>query len=98
MNVVEEIRKFVEDLSRSIEKNGHEHIEYVPTQVVTEYFRYKFKTDKSENIHGILYPSSRNIGGICCVLFCKQENCIEHGSKTTLNPNTWLSLEEVYHK
>lgn len=63
---------FVADLSKKIEKDGKEHIEYVPTQIVTEYFRF-FGMDKG--IKGMIYPSSLNPRGDCCVLFMNNKQC-----------------------
>jgi hypothetical protein len=60
---------FTEDLSKKIEKDGREHIEYVPTQVATEYFRRVFRGLDEEPLRGIVYPSSRHEGGVSWVLF-----------------------------
>jgi len=68
---------FVRDLSKPIEKDGLEHIEYVPTQIVTEYFRRVFKTKTGQHVNGILYPSSRRRRGRCVVLFAEQEDCCD---------------------
>jgi hypothetical protein len=64
-------------LSKSIEKDGREHIEYVPTQIVTEFFRYPFSEDNKISIDGIIYPSSKNIGKKACVLFFDSNKCKE---------------------
>jgi len=71
------IRDFVSDLSRPIAHDGLEHIEYIPTQVVTEYFRDVYEVGNNEPIHGIVYPSSRKIGSKACVLFMDNEECLE---------------------
>jgi hypothetical protein len=34
------LHQFMEDATLPIERDGREHIEYVPTQIVTEYFRH----------------------------------------------------------
>lgn len=70
---------FVRDLSAPIERDGRVHIEYVPTQIITEYFRYTFSEYKNgENkIDGIIYPSARNKGEKACVLFLDHEESIE---------------------
>jgi hypothetical protein len=68
---------FLNDLSKPIDKKDRAHIEYVPTQIVTEYFRHIFHDQNGEPIKGILYPSSRNSGGVSCVLFIEKENCIQ---------------------
>lgn len=64
---------FREDFTKPIKKDGREHIEYVPTQVLTEYFRTIYRIEHEE-IDGILYPSSKN-NGTSCVIFCGPEGC-----------------------
>lgn len=75
------LNSFLSDFIKPIEKDGKEHIEYVPTQVVTEYFRYIFRDSKKDNVHGICYPSSRNNSGKSIVLFIEQKHCIDNNSK-----------------
>lgn len=69
------LHSFVSDLSKPIKKDERVHTEYVPTQIVTEYFRYSFHRDWGPRIQGILYPSSRAKGGTACVLFFTREEC-----------------------
>lgn len=68
---------FARDLSAPIATDGREHIDYVPTQVVTEYLRWLpvFAVD------GMLFTSSQN-GGISCVVFCGPEGCANAGEET----------------
>jgi hypothetical protein len=87
------LRDFVTDLSRPIVKDGREHIEYVPTQIITEYFRHQFRAADGQRIHGILYPSARREGGLCCVLFCSQENCTEKRDGSWKETDQWLRLD-----
>ncbi|OWK96922.1 hypothetical protein AP75_13970 [Kaistella haifensis DSM 19056] len=63
------IYSLVNDLTKKISKDGREHIDYVPTQVVTEYFRYPFNKNRKNKISGILYPSSQNKGEKSLVFF-----------------------------
>jgi hypothetical protein len=69
------LHSFVRDLSKPIKKDGRVHIEYVPSQIVTEYFRYSFELYDNQPIRGILYPSSRASGGTASVLFFPREAC-----------------------
>jgi len=87
------LRDFVSDLSRPIVKDGREHIEYIPTQVVTEYFRRCFRDSEGDTLDGLLYQSSRNKGGICCVLFAQQEHCIDLGEKASEETQPLLALD-----
>lgn len=49
-------------------------IEYVPTQILTEYFRHVFSYGCFFN--GIIYPSVKNPHGKCYALFFNNEQCI----------------------
>jgi len=68
---------FVRDSTRAIRKDGREHVEYVPTQVVTEFFRHILTDGDGNHFDGILYGSARHEGGVCCVIFCSNEDCTE---------------------
>jgi len=59
---------FVEKISQPVIKDGTEHVEYVPSQVVCEYFASAFKPNKI-TLDGILYPSAVRPGGRNLVLF-----------------------------
>ena len=67
------LNEFATDFSKPIDRNGREHVDYVPTQVVTEYFRSMFKTRQGP-IDGIRYPSAARPGGTSLVLFGEQNN------------------------
>lgn len=72
---IEFLEAFAEDLSRPIQRDERQHIEYVPTQVFTEYVRFEMQTPDGEPFHGIKYRSSRN-GQACYVLFAEQSDCL----------------------
>lgn len=63
------LRYFAEEISKPVQKDGTEHIEYVPSQVVCEYFATMFQTDEEKPIDGLSYPSAIRPGGINIVLF-----------------------------
>ncbi len=75
------LHEFKNELRKPIARNGQEGTEYVPTQVVTEYFRL------ATPAQGILFPSSR-CDGDCCVLFLGNRSCVnsprEAGDETDL--------------
>jgi len=95
------LRGFVQELSQPINKDGYEHIEYVPTQVFTEYIRYIYKDSDEASIEGILYHSSKNTNGISCVLFIENEHCCdeyqeimgESGDSDDSKPTKYLILD-----
>lgn len=87
------LREFVADLSKPIKKDDRAHIEYVPTQVVSEYFRHVFVTEKGEHILGIIYPSSQQAGERSVVLFIDSENCTQDTiSDVNDKHGKWLRL------
>lgn len=65
---------FVEDISHHVERDGTEHVEYVPTQVVTEYFRSVYSFGDGVKLDGISFPSSRNPDGSNLVLFVSSQD------------------------
>jgi len=63
------------DISRPIARDDRVHIEYVPTQVVTEYVRTAVRID-GRKVDGIRYRSSRESAKQALVLFADQSNLI----------------------
>ncbi|MBB5868936.1 hypothetical protein F4553_002315 [Allocatelliglobosispora scoriae] len=77
------LHAFAEDLRKPVVLDGREHIEYVPTQVVTEYLRWI----STEQIDGILFRSAQT-DGMSCVIFCDATGCADPGRE---NESTYLS-------
>lgn len=77
------LKHFAKEVSKPIHHDGREHIEYVPTQVVTEYFRLVARIGDAVPVDGIQYKSSRKPDGQCCVLFLKNDDCINDGDDET---------------
>jgi hypothetical protein len=65
------LHSFVKSLAAKVEPGDREHIDYVPTQVVTEWFRTVFHVDGA-GVEGIFYPSTQNPGGSSVVLFANR--------------------------
>ena len=63
------LRGFLQDIAKRIEKDGKEHVEYVPTQVICEFISQVFKTQAGKHVDGILYSSSIDKGEQNLVLF-----------------------------
>lgn len=89
------LHEFSQDISKPISRDGREHIEYVPTQIVTEYFRKIFRI-KDQKIDGILYRSSKPKGDVAFVLFCEYEQCIDVEPNRFVEP--LLRLVDVKHR
>jgi hypothetical protein len=94
LNMKAFLNHFVSDLSKPIEKDGREHIDYVPTQIVTEYLKYKCVDRNGKRIKGILYPSARR-NGRSCALFIRNNHCVNIGDDAT---KAYLQLKKVETK
>jgi RES domain-containing protein len=60
---------FVNAISKPVSKNGQEHIEYVPSQVVCEYLAQIFKPSRGPMLGGLIFPSSVHDDGRNLVVF-----------------------------
>ncbi|EPL16054.1 RES domain protein [Pseudomonas sp. CF161] len=83
---------FISDFTKPIERSERAHADYVPTQVVTEYFRHVYRTDDGAQIDGIIYPSSKT-GQKAIVIFADSAACINAGE--TPGNGTLLRLDKA---
>lgn len=67
------LHDFVQSISKSVDLDGFEHIEYVPSQVFTEFIRDIFTFSSGAVCDGIIYPSSIHRSGECLVLFINHD-------------------------
>jgi hypothetical protein len=67
------LRRFATDVSQPFEPDKEIHIEYTPTQVVSEYLRHRLKDANGEAVHGVLYRSAKDEAGINLALFIESE-------------------------
>lgn len=88
------LRSFIRDITGPITRDGTEGIDYVPTQVVSEYVRHVL-TMKGERLDGIVYKSSKEGGKEACVLFFDGSACVD---TTTGGSNEELLLYKVTRK
>ncbi len=89
---IEFLAHISEEISKPITRDGHQHIEYVPTQVVTEFIRAQ-QLLEWRAIDGIKYESARNPGHSSYVLFATQDDVFNENDDRNKNP--WLELESV---
>lgn len=68
------LHNFVQDLTLPVDLDGREHIDYVPTQVFTEYLRYSFPA----RVDGLMFPSAQGPGANV-VVFYGPEFCADEG-------------------
>jgi hypothetical protein len=90
------LRAFARDISQPIARDGREHIEYVPTQIVTEYFRRVFRFKDGGQLDGIIYSSAKTAGSNAFVLFCENGQCI--GPNDDVGRDALLRLVNVRHE
>jgi len=60
---------FVNEISKPVQKDGTEHLDYIPSQIVCEYFAKVFRTEDGKPVDGLAYKSAILPGGINIVLF-----------------------------
>jgi hypothetical protein len=92
--IIKFLHQFVEDFTKKIHSTDAK-IEYIPTQVVTEYFRHAFNLDGGK-IDGIMYPSSKT-GRPALVLFIDNKDCGQLVDVSKLNLTNVIEqlLEEL---
>lgn len=79
---IEFLNDFVKAISKPIDKDGAEHIDYIPTQIITEHLRnIHHKLYENEQILGLIYPSSKFKARNSIVIFCENEHCVEKGEE-----------------
>lgn len=60
---------FVQSITQPVIKDGQEHIDYVPSQVVCEYLAQAFSIEDGKPLDGLIFPSVANPGGVNLVVF-----------------------------
>ena len=74
------LSSFIAQISMRHEDSNVERIEFVPSQIVTEYFRYILGSTNDKPIHGIVYKSTLFKNKNCYVVFADNSQCQEEGS------------------
>lgn len=84
------LKGFMVDITKPISKDGKEHIDYVPTQIVSELFSNQVRADET-SIDGIRFPSSVNPSGVNWVLFPRIFNKIKYESVEIVTTDTVIN-------
>ena len=89
--------ELVRDLTRPTERDDRVHIEYIPTQVLTEYCRLALHDEHdTEPLDGIIYPSAHNSEHPAVVLFADRAAVAEIVPvREGESDPTWLELKDV---
>ena len=78
------LKQFPEEISKPIEKDGREHTEYVPTQIITEFLKDLRVGNK--RIRGVGYKSAIGLGKSYALFF-------RRGYDNDLLPSSFLCLD-----
>ena len=68
------LHHFRRDISEPIYPDDRVHVEYTPTQVVSEFIKLRFKDQDGNAVDGVLYPSSRRHLEQNIVLFANRDS------------------------
>jgi len=85
------LKTFVANISKKITEDDNERIEYIPSQIITEYFRYILSAEMEQSIDGIVYKSVQDPEKNCYAIFADDQMCADEGSATE---NTLLVLKK----
>lgn len=69
-------RLMVADMAQPVTKDGREHVDYVPTQVVSEFVRSQIRRNRRP-CQGMVYASVAHPGGANAVLFLDHDACAD---------------------
>ena len=84
-SLVKFLDHFIDAVTRPVVPDGREHIEYAPTQVMTEYLRWV----PTRQIDGIAFPSSRSTDGAASFVFFFGPESVEDASVYAEATTTW---------
>ncbi|HEV8515314.1 MAG TPA: RES domain-containing protein, partial [Cyclobacteriaceae bacterium] len=76
------LKQFARHISKKIKRGESQHFEYVPTQVITEYFRHVLSNEYDIPIDGLIYRSSIVEDDECYVIFASRRHCKDEGAET----------------
>jgi hypothetical protein len=85
------LRRFAEEVSQPVSPGGAA-VDYVPTQVFTEYVRHVIG-DRDDPVRGIRYRSAVRPEGVSWVLFVGAEGCTEAAPGWQDDSRRWLALD-----
>lgn len=91
---------FVGHICRPVQKNGGEHVSYVPSQVVCEYFAQVFRLPDGARLDGIAYPSAVAPGCVNVTLFPGNDSdafrgAVDFRCADQMSFDTWAEFSEA---
>ncbi|OYW82154.1 MAG: hypothetical protein B7Z26_03880 [Asticcacaulis sp. 32-58-5] len=91
------LHDFAKVIIQPVARDNRTHIDYIPTQVFTEYLRdYPFADG---NIDGVRYRSATGEAGTNVVMFATQGNLVDGAAEDAFDQDdaAWLMLVAVEH-
>ena len=76
------MNRFAREIGKPIDRDDRVHVEYIPSQVVTEFIRDTLVDGRE--VDGIRYRSSLDKDGINIVLFATQDNILKKNGKRVI--------------
>lgn len=76
------LMEFVKNISKKTTNDSNQRIDYVPSQIVTEFFRFVLPKTIGKEIHGIVYKSTLNPGKDCFAIFADGTQCSDEENLT----------------
>jgi hypothetical protein len=87
INKITMLKEIVTSMAEPIEKDGKVHLEYLPTQVFSEYVKFLLRYNNNQ-IDGIKYKSAQSQGD-CYVFFCDRDNFL---NVNDFSSDVWFKL------
>lgn len=85
---------FIDAIAMPVRKDGREHVGYLPSQVVCEFFSQMFHIDGEAQLDGIAYPSAVRPGGKNFVIFPAHEHGAKWEDRVQLEKISWRHLRD----
>ena len=86
------LRQFADEVAEPVAADAGP-VDYVPTQIVTEYMRHELRDEGGEAVRGIRYRSAARADGISWVLFVDAAGCCAVTAGWEADDPRWLALD-----
>ncbi len=91
------LHHIADQISRPITRDDRVHVEYVPTQVVTEFLRARVRW-RGRAIDGVKYESAAHPGHASYVLFANRDHVVVDHRDSVSEETPWLELVDVFRR
>jgi hypothetical protein len=81
---------FVQRLSLPVRRDGGEHIDYVPTQMLSEFLLHELVTPQGVRPAGLLHRSAARPEGVVAALRVDASRCVDEPDPSTRQTQLWL--------